>query len=78
MKNEYTKYLELEQYLIEMEKALEGLEQNKCSDCGCRITDKDILELTDTELILTYTCPKCGAVVDQYFTLQFDGQKVAR
>lgn len=44
---------------------------SRCAKCGAAV-DKDILELTDKQLILTYTCRKCGTTADQYFNLQYD------
>lgn len=68
----YKDIVALESNLIKMEETIEELNVDKCIHCGAHIQDKEILELTKNQLILTYICPKCGLVGDQYFTLNYE------
>lgn len=72
----YTKYLELEQKLIEMEKMLETFEaQDKCGNCGSPITDWDDVEFTGTEVILTHKCA-CGRYAEVHNRVVYDRTEV--
>ena len=76
----YTKYLEMEQQLIEMEKMLDKLQKEEeqkdfCIGCGKRIEDWDDVEHTDKEVILTYRC-SCGIYAEQHYKLVYGGTKV--
>lgn len=72
----YTKCLELEQKLIEIEEMLEEMDaQNKCSNCGKFIEDWEDVEYTGTEVILTYKCT-CGHYVALHHRVVFDRAEV--
>jgi hypothetical protein len=74
--NNYTKYLELEQKLIEMEKMLETMDnQNKCGNCGALIADWDDVEFTGTEVILTHKCA-CGRYAEVHNRVVYDRTEV--
>ena len=76
--NNYTKHLELEQKLIEMEETIEKLqskEETSCGNCGKLIEDYEDVEYKEDEVILTYRCA-CGAYAEQYYKLVYNGTKV--